>query len=270
MAAYKGPRTVDSLRFIFWEAMKALSLVFLAVLAAKGIGSLRADGHATESRRLARRLAWLRGVLYAMLLALAALGARGVGYDLAAQFYFWASQDNLAHFEAPRAYANALRAVELRPGVLRYWQTLARSKFSEQQFASMLEDEPAFKSISGGRLEEEDALRFAFAHFFLAEYDRVILLTRQLVKENRYYAAPYVLEGTTYLNQKKYPEAERCFLAVLQMFPSQQDAARGLAQIYFLRGERARALAVLSETEKFPFPADARERFRDLKTLYGQ
>ena len=80
---------MDSLRFIFWEAMKALSLVFLAVLAAKGIGSLRADGHATESRRLARRLAWLRGVLYAMLLALAALGARGVGYDLAAQFYFW-------------------------------------------------------------------------------------------------------------------------------------------------------------------------------------
>src|SRR2546422_7373806 len=77
--------------------MKALSLVFLAVLAAKGIGSLRADGHATESRRLARRLAWLRGVLYAMLLALAALGARGVGYDLAAQFYFWASQRSEEH-----------------------------------------------------------------------------------------------------------------------------------------------------------------------------
>src|SRR3989442_5612985 len=209
MAAYKGPRTVDSLRFIFWEAMKALSLVFLAVLAAKGIGSVRADGQAAKSRRLA----WSRGVLYAMLLALAALGARGVGYDLAAQFYFWASQDNLAHFEAPRAYANALRAVELRPGVLRYWQTLARSKFSEQQFASMLEDEPAFKSISGGRLEEEDALRFAFAHFFLAEYDQVILLTRQLVKENRYYAAPYVLEGTTYLKRKKYTESKRCFLA---------------------------------------------------------
>ena len=263
---------MDSLRFIFWEAMKALSLVFLAVLAAKGIGSVSVDGQAAQSRRLARwlapRLAWLRGVLYAILLALAALGARGVGYDLAAQFYFWASQDNLAHSDAPRAYANALRAVQLRPGELRYWQTLARSKFSEQQFASMLEDEPAFKSLRGGQLEEEDALRFAFAHFFLAEYDQVILLTRQLIKENRYYAAPYVLEGMAYLNRKKYPEAERCFLAVLQMFPSQEDAVRGLAQVYFLRGERARALAVLNETEKFPFPADAREQFRDLKALY--
>jgi len=260
---------VDSLRFIFWEAMKALSLVFLAVLAAKGIGGLRADGQAAKSRRLARRLAWSRGVLYAILLALAALGARGVGYDLAAQFYFWASQDNLAHSEARRAYANARRAVQLRPGVLRYWQTLARSKFSQQQFASMLEDEPAFRSMSGGRLEEEDALRFAFAHFFLAEYDQAILLTRQLIKENRDYAAPYVLEGMAHLNQKQYPEAERRFLAVLQMFRSQEHAVRGLAQVYFLRGERARALAVLNETEKFPFPADARQRFRDLKALYG-
>src|SRR5437879_4101134 len=149
MAAYKGPRTVDSLRFIFWEAMKALSLVFLAVLAAKGIGGLRADAQAAQSRRLARRLGGSRGVLYALLLALAAFGARGVGYDLAAQFYFWASQDNLAHSDAPRANANALRAVQLRPGELRYWQTLARSKFSGQQFASMLEDEPAFKSLRG-------------------------------------------------------------------------------------------------------------------------
>ncbi len=252
--------------------MKALSLVFLAVLAAKGIGGLRADGQAAQSHRLARRLApqraWSRGVLYAILLALAALGARGVGYDLAAEFYFWASQDNLAHSDAPRANANALRAVQLRPGELRYWQTLARSKFSGQQFASMLEDEPAFKSLRGGQLEEEDALRFAFAHFFLAEYDQTILLTRQIIKENRYYAAPYVLQGMTYLNQKKYPEAERCFLAVLQMFPSQEDAVRGLAQVYFVRGERARALAVLTETEKFPFPADARQRFRDLKALY--
>ena len=259
---------MDSLRFIFWEAMKALSLVFLAVLAAKGIAGLRADGQAAKSRRLAPRLAWSRGVLYTILLALAALGARGVGYDLAAEFYFWASQDNLAHSDAPRANANALRAVQLRPRELRYWQTLARSKFSEQQFASMLADEPAFKSLSGAQLEEEDALRFAFAHFFLAEYDQALLLTRQIIKENRYYAAPYVLEGMTYLNQKKYPEAERCFLAVLQMFPSQEDAVRGLAQVYFVRGERARALAVLTETEKFPFPADARQRFQDLKALY--
>jgi tetratricopeptide (TPR) repeat protein len=256
---------VDSFRFIFWEAMKALSLLFLAVLAAKSIGSLRADGQATQPRRLA----WSRGVLYAILLALAALGARGIGYDLAAQFYFWASQDNLAHFQASRGYANALRAVKLRPGELRYWRTLARSKFAEQRFASMLEDEPAFRSLSGGRLEEEDALRFAFAHFFLAEYDQAIFLTRQIIKENRYYAAPYVLEGMAYLNQKKYPDAERTFLAVLQMFPSQEDAVRGLAQLYFIRGEHARALAVLNETAKFPFPADARQRFQDLKALYS-
>ena len=245
--------------------MKTLSLVFLALLGAKAISSLRAEGQANEPRRLA----WVKGLLYAALLALAVQGARGVGEDLAAQFYFWASQDNLAHAQMGKAYTNALKAVEMRPGVLRYWRALARSKFSAQQFGSMLEDEPAFKSLSGGRLEAEDALRFAFAHFFLAQYDQVIPLTEQIIRENRYYAEPYVLEGMAYMAEKKYAEAERRFLGVLQMFPSQEDAVRGLAAVYALTGNRARALAVLGETDKFAFSPEARKRFADLKSLYA-
>jgi tetratricopeptide (TPR) repeat protein len=253
---------VASFRFVFWEALKALSLIFLALLAAQAIGRLGAEAQPGRRGRL------VRGSLYAAVVALAALGARGVGYDLAAQFYFWASQNNLEHSQASRAYTNALRAVELRPGNFLYWQALARSKFSAQQYQSLLEDEPDFRSLGGGRLQEEDALRFAFAYFFLAQYDQVIPLTREIIQENPYYAAPRVLEGMTYLSQKRYAEAERRFLEVLQMFPTQEEAVRGLAQVYFLRGERARALAVLNETSKFPFPPEARKRFEDLKALH--
>ena len=254
---------MESLRFIFWEAMKTLSLALAGLLAAKAIGGLKDGGDG------APRLAWVRGGLYAATLILVMLGAQAIGKDLAARFYFSASQRNLERFEMDAAYKNALRAVELRPETLAYWRMLARSKFSQRQFASMLADQPAFETLSGGHLEDEDALRFAFAYFFLAQYDKVIPLTRQIVAENRFYAAPYVLEGMAYLDQKNYPEAERTFLSVLQMFPTQEGAVRGLAEVYFLMGNRARALAVLSETDKFAFPADARKRFADLKALYG-
>jgi tetratricopeptide (TPR) repeat protein len=262
---------VETFKFMFWEAMKTLSLALLGLLAAKAVGGLKDDGVRD------RQLVWVRRALYASTLVLVMLGAEGVGKDLAARFYFWASQGNLAHFEtsgvypeASKAYANALRAVELRPGNLSYWRLLARSKFSQQQFRSMLRDQPAFEALSEGHLDEEDALRFAFAHLFLAEDDKVIPLTRQIIRENRFYAEPYVLEGIAYADQKKYAEAERTFLEVLQMFPTQEGAVRGLAQVYFLTGNRARALAVLGETDKFSFSPEARKRFADLKALYSQ
>ncbi|HLW79418.1 MAG TPA: tetratricopeptide repeat protein [Terriglobia bacterium] len=255
---------MEGFKFIFWEAMKALSLALVALLASKAAGTLGAAAAPSAARSR------LRLALYAAILALCGLGARAIGKDLAARFYYWASQDDLARSDVPRAYANALRAVELRPGTLGYWRALARSKFSQQQFQSMLEDRPAFEALSHGSLEEEDALRFAFADFFLAQYDRVIPVTAALIRENRFYAEPYVLQGSAYAAEGKYAEAERSFLDVLQMFPSQEDAVRGLAAVYFVSGKRAKALAVLGETEKFPFAPAARQRFRDLVTLYSQ
>jgi hypothetical protein len=44
----------------------------------------------------------------------------------------------------------------------------------------------------------------------------------------------------------------------------------GLARAFYLGGDRQRALAVLDETVKFPFPPPARERFEALKGLYDQ
>ncbi|HEV2493078.1 MAG TPA: tetratricopeptide repeat protein [Terriglobia bacterium] len=264
---------METLKFIFWEAMKTLSLVLVALLAVKSISGLKPAG--LESHRGAG--AWVRGVLYAITLALGVLGARGIGKDLAARFYYWGCQDDLARYETSgspagltTAYAKGRRAVELRPGNLRYWRALSRSKFAEQQFASMLDDHAVFEALSDGRLEEEDALRFAFAHLFLAQYDQVIPLTQQLIRENRYYAEPYVVEGTAFLDQKKYHEAERTFLEVLQIFPTQEDAVRGLARVYFVSGDRTRALKVLDETSKFPFPPGPRQRFQDLKELYSE
>jgi tetratricopeptide (TPR) repeat protein len=264
---------VETLKFIFWEAMKTLSLVLIALLAVKSISGLK-PAYADRNRAGG---AWVRGALYAITLALGVLGARGIGKDLAARFYFWGSQDDLARFETSAspaglatAYAKALRAVELRPGNLRYWRALSRSKFAQQQFASMLDDQPEFEALSDGHLEEEDALRFAFAHLFLAQYDQVIPLTEQLIRENRFYAEPYVVQGTAYLDQKKYREAERTFLDVLQIFPTQEDAVRGLARVYFLSGDRARALKVLDETGKFSFSPEARQRFLGLKALYSE
>lgn len=257
---------MEKFRFVFWEVMKALSLAFLGLLAAKAVNSLRVG----RTEEPAKQLGLVRSALYAAILALVILGARSVGYDTAAELYFWASDDNLSQSQVPKAYANARKAVQLRPGVLRYWQVLARTKFVQQQFASLLEDEPAFRSVSRGVLEEEDLVRFALCYFFLQEYDKVIPLTQRLIQENRLYPVPYVLQGTTYIALKKYPEAERSFLDVLQIFPSQPEAVEGLAHVYFLKGDRARSVAVLDETAKYPFPPEARKRFQALKALYAE
>jgi tetratricopeptide (TPR) repeat protein len=257
---------VETIKFIFWEAMEVLGLAFLCLLAAKAVARLPAT-------RGARVPGWLRGAqgaLYALIAGLAILGARTVGYDVAAQTYLSASQDNLAHGQYDKAYGNARRAVELRPGSLRYWRTLAVAKIALRQFGSLLDDLPVFRSLSGGELDEEDAYRFAICYLYLADYDNTLLLTKKLIGENRFYAPPYVLQGAAYTAHRKYRDAELSFLGVLQMFPTHQAAAEGLAHAYFLEGNRAAALHVLEQTAQHPFPPEARRRFDALKALYAQ
>ncbi len=257
---------MDTIRLFFWEAVKALILAILGLLAAQAVGKIQTQG----SRGEAMMLRLLRGTVYFFIIGAVVMGARNIGYNIAAQLYIWASQDDLAHGQFQKAYDNSLHAVRLRPGVLRYWRTLALAKLAQHQYASALNDLPAFQSLSGGKLDEEDTYRFAVCYLYLAQYDQVIPLTQRLIRENPSYAAPYVLQGIAYIAQKKYPEAERSFLEVVQMFPSHQAAVEGLAHAYFLAGNRARAVEVLSETAKYPFPAAARKRFEALKALYAQ
>jgi tetratricopeptide (TPR) repeat protein len=257
---------VEKIHFIFWEAMKVLGLAFLGLLAAKAVASLAPPEDSHRRQRLGR----VKMFLYAAILAMAVWGARNVGYNVAAEAYLWASRDNLAHSEYAKAYVNALRAVQLRPGVLRYWRGLVVSKVHAWQFESALADLPVLRAVSGGDLDEEDSYRFAVCHYLLGQYDETISSTQTLIERNRFYAAPYVLQGAAYTAQKKYPEAERVYLAVLQIFPNHAAAVEGLAHVYFLEGNRARALSVLNETAKYQFPPEARKRFEALKGLYAQ
>jgi tetratricopeptide (TPR) repeat protein len=253
-------------RFIFWTAIKGLGLAFLGLLAAKAVSGLRGSG-AEGSRD---QLRWVRGLLYAAILALVIEGARTVGVDIAAENYAYSSQQNLARFQLPKAYENALRAVELRPGEIRYWHALANAKFAQKQYASLVADQPVLLALGGGKLEEADAYSCATSYYFLAQYDKVIPLTQQMIRENHVYAAAYALQGYTYLAQKKFPDAERTFLEVLQMFPTMELAVEGLAHAHYLEGDRAAALSVLAQASKFPFSPEARQRFEALKALYAQ
>jgi tetratricopeptide (TPR) repeat protein len=246
------------LRFIFSETLLTLGLIFLGLVAAKAVGGLRA------------RLAWVRGVLYTAILALVVLGARGLALGLSAGIHAWQSEDDIGNMRVDHAYSNALRAVELRPAELDYWKDLSLAKFREAQFASLLKDEPVFRILTGGKLDEETMLRLAYCHYFLGEYDPALAMTDELIHNNRYFAAPYVLEGMTYVAEKKFARAEQVYLAVLQMFPSQEPAVEGLAHVHYLMGHPDTAIKVLDETSKFPFPAPSRKRFEDLKAFYAQ
>ncbi len=257
---------MEVVRFIFWTALKTLSLVFLGLLAAKAVAGLGVPGAPGQGSRFGVG----RGALYLLILLLVILGARDVGTDMAARNFAWTSEKDLAQAQLAKAYANALRAVELRPGVLGYWQTLARVKLALRQFASVVADMPIIQSLSGGKLDEDDAYRLAAAYYFLGQHEKVFPLTQQMIRDNRMYAAAYVLQGYSYMAQKKYPEAQRTFLEVLQLFPTQQSAVEGLAHAHFLAGNTAAALDVLSQTATFPFPPEARKRFEALKALYAQ
>jgi tetratricopeptide (TPR) repeat protein len=249
---------VEVIRFVFWEAAKILGLVFLVLVSIKAVGAL------------AVRSLWLKPVLYASVLACAGLGAWYAGNDVAAEVYRWSSESNLAHGDMVKAYANATRAVSLRPNSLSYWHTLIRSKISVNQLQSVLDDEPSMLALSGGTLDEEDEYQFALCNFFLGQYDKVVASTLRLIRRNPSYAAPYVLQSFAYTAERKYLEAQQSCLAVLQIFPNNQAAVESLARAYYLGGDRDRALAVLDQTANYGFPAPIRQRFEALKGLYGQ
>lgn len=252
---------METVRFLFWEVIEALSLALLGLVATKAVAGL-AKG--PGSRR------GVQVALYAVIAALVALGARTIGYDAAAQLYLSAGRDSIAHTEYLKAYENALQAVELRPGSLRYWRALTLAKMALRQFQSAVDDLPAYESLTGGQLDEEDDYRFTLCYFYLTQYDRVLALTKKLISQNRFYAAPYVLQGLVYTAEKKYRDAELSFLDVLQTFPSHQAAVEGLAHAYFLDGNRAAALEVLDQTSRHSFSPEARKRFKALKALYVQ
>lgn len=255
-----------SVRLISWEVMKALTLAFLGLLAVKGVSSFAAKRQAKRGKHLAL----MTTALYLITLALVVLGARAIGYNLAAEVYRWTSEANLNQSKLPEAYSNALRAVALRPGVIANWRTLARAKIALHQFESLLDDAPAFRSLTDGDLDEEDAYNFSLCYFYLGQYDKLIPATERLIQRNRSYAAPYVLQGLAYTALGKHAEAEWSFLVVLQIFPTNEAAFEGLVHDYFLAGNRQRALDLLNESAKFRFPPEARARFENLKRLYAQ
>lgn len=250
-------------KFFFLTGIKALGLLFLGLLASKAVGALQGS----EAR--GQKMAALQWGLHAVILAAVVLGALAVGYDVAAETYMRASGRDLARRDGAHALANAHRAVELRPASIRYWQTLSSIKFAQQQYASAVADAPALRALGGGKLEEEDAYRLAVSYYLLGEYDNVHPLTQDLIRDNRAYAAPYVLEGHALLAEKRYDQATKTFLEVLQMYPSQQSAVEGLAHAQYLGGNRAAALSVLEQTAKYSFPPEVRRRFEALKGLYA-
>lgn len=270
---------MEVIRFFSWETIKILALALLGLAAAKAIRqwtSVRVRSGAqgafpaltSDDSALSRRPKNLRLALNAVVLGLIVVGARGIGNEIAAEFYLIAANNYLAQSQAARAYGNALSAVQLEPHSLEHWQVLSASKFALHQYASVIADQGTFESLTRGSLDERDAMRFAFADFFLARYDEAVLMATQALKDNRTYPAPYVLLGTVYTAEKRYVDAERAFLQVLQIYPTQEPAVEGLAHVYFLTGDPGRALAVLDETRQFPFSPEARARFEALRALY--
>lgn len=257
---------MEVIHFVFWEGMKILALALLSLMAAKVVANLRPPAGETGLRQLRR----IKAGFYSLTLILVMLGAWNIGHDLAAEVYYWANQDNLERKDFPKAYTNALRSVQLRPGALRYWRALVTSKTYVGQFVSALEDKPALESLSGGSLDEGDAYQFALCSYFLAQYADVEGVTQQLIEQYPYYVASYILQGLAYTAQRKFPEAEQSYLDALRFLPNNQVAVEGLAHAYFLAGDRGRALAILDETATRPFSPEARKRFEALKGLYAQ
>lgn len=232
---------MEVIRFVFWELVKVLALLFLGLVASKAVAALIV------------RKAWIKPALNVLILALAMLGAWEVGNDVAAEVYMWSAGSNLSRGDLFKAYSNALQAVSTRPNNLSYWGTLIQTKMRMQQLQSVLDDETAVRALSNGNLDEVDEYQFSLCRYFLGEYDKVVATTLRLIRENPSYAAPYVLQGLAYTAEKKYPEAQQSFLQVLQIFPNNQAAVEGLARAYYLGGDRQRAQALLDETSKFPF-----------------
>lgn len=250
--------------FIFWEGLKAISLICLALLGAKIIAVMKFPGQRKRGETV------IKVALVLVLLATAGWGARTLGYDTAAEMYYLTAFRNLQHGNVRLAYSNSLRAVNLRPGELRYWQMLERTKIEGHQFSSALDDEPALRALSGGRLDPSDEVRFATCRYFLGRYNQVVSTSHKMIQENRLYPVAYLLQGMSYIALKQYPEAESTLLSMLGLFPTDVNGVAELAHAYFLAGDASRAEAVLDATRHYTFSNQERERFAALKALYAQ
>jgi tetratricopeptide (TPR) repeat protein len=257
---------LEQCRFIFWELLKILGVAFTCLLAVKAVASRKATEDTSLVGKLARAKLWL----YAVILALGGFGAWNLGYDIAAEVYYWTSLSDVQNSRQSKAYFNSLQAVLLRPGVLRYWQALESAKFSLGQFASVVDDWPALQRLEGGDLDEVDSYRIAGSLFFLGRYDEALSITERVISQNHFYMPPYILQGDILTAQRKYDKAQQTFLAALRLLPTNQEAVEGLAHADFLEGNRQQALRVLEGTAKLPFSIEARNRFEALKGLYGQ
>jgi tetratricopeptide (TPR) repeat protein len=257
---------VEQCRFIFWELLKILGVAFASLLAAKSVAGLKATQDWSPAGRLARAKPWL----YVLILALVSFGAWNMGYDIAAEVYYWVSLSDIQNSRLAQAYLNSLQAVVLRPAVPRYWTALEAAKFNLRQFASVVDDLPAMRRVTGGDLDEVDLYRSAVCVFYLGRYDEALGITEQVIGQNRFYVPPYILQGVVLTAQRKYGEARQAFLAALQILPTDPAAVEGLAHAYFLEGNRQQALKVLNEASKLPFSTEAQRRFEALKGLYGQ
>lgn len=250
-------------RFIFIACLKVLALLFLSLLAAKAVGALR--GASTPDRRHVL----IQWGLYGLVLALVTLGAMTVGYDVAAEVYVRAGNRAREGRDLVRAYMNTRQAVELRPTNLSYWQALSATKFAMQQYASGAADASAIQALAGGKLSEPDGYQLGVSYYLLGEYTQVHPLTQSLIRDNRFYAAPYVLEGYALLAENRWGEATKVFQEVLRMYPTQQSAVEGLAHAQYLGGNRLASISVLDQTAKYKFSPEVRQRFEALKGLYG-
>jgi Flp pilus assembly protein TadD len=247
---------MNALQFTLAESLKTLALLFLALVSSKVAAASR-----IRSMSLAGRV---------LTAALAIWAARGLGVEISAGIHNFAAASTLDRQNPAAAYSHALRAITLMPGTLSYWENLERSKIALRQFESALKDEPVLRRLSGGELDESDALLYAWCHYDVGDYDLALARTRRLIQKNPYFSAPYVLEGSTYLAEKNYGQAEKTYLSVLQMFPNNAQAVEDLAHSYYLSGNAAAAEEVLRQTSEYSFPAGARRRFADLKRLYAQ
>jgi len=257
---------LEQVRFIFWELLKILGVSFLSLLAVKGVGSLKVS----ENRTLASRLVRVRVFLYVLVLAVAVFGAWNFGYDIAAEVYYRSSLGDAQHTRPAKNYLNALQAVQLRPGILSYWQALESAKFALGQWASVVDDAPAMQRVAGRELDEVDSYRIAVSLYYLGRYDEGLRITERLIRQNRLYLPPLILQGHILIAQKQYGAAERVLASVLNVLPTDQLAVEALAHAYFLEGNRRQALQVLEDTSRYPFPMEAQKRFEALKGLYGQ
>jgi len=257
---------MEQVRFIFWELLRILGLVLTSLLAVKTVASRKAAKDANLPGHAARANTWL----YAVILALAGLGAWTLGYDVAAEAYFWVSLRDAQNSRMSKAYLNSLHAVELRPGVPRYWKALEVTKFNLGQWASVVDDWPAVERLAGREFDAEGQWRLAASLFFVGRYDEALSITRRIILQDRFYLAPYILQGNILTAQRRYAEAQQAFAAALELRPTDQAAVEGLAHADFLEGNRQQALKVLEDAPQLSFSIEARKRFEALEGLYGQ